>query len=213
MRTLIINGGNISNDFASVYIKNNRFDKIIAVDGGLSFANSMNIIPDYIVGDFDTVPKFILDQYEGKSEIIRFNPEKDNTDSDLAIRLACDIGSSEIVIIGATGRRIDHTIANIELLTIPLKAGIQAYIIDEYNKLYLIDGIHCIERQDMYGKYISLIPLTEYVKGLTLTGFKYSLKDYTYKYGSSLGVSNELKDEHGYIQLSEGILIVMETKD
>ena len=188
MRTLIINGGNISNDFASVYIKNNRFDKIIAVDGGLSFANSMDIIPDYIVGDFDTVPKFILDQYEGKSEIIRFNPEKDNTDSDL-------------------------TIANIELLTIPLKAGIQAYIIDEYNKLYLIDGIHCIERQDMYGKYISLIPLTEYVKGLTLTGFKYLLKDYTYKYGSSLGVSNELKDEHGYIQLSEGILIVMETKD
>lgn len=213
MRTLIINGGNISDDFASLYIKNNKFDKIIAVDGGLSFANRMELIPDYIVGDFDTVPEFVLEQYNGKSEIIRFNPEKDNTDSDLAIRLACDIASSEIVIIGATGRRIDHTIANIELLTIPLKAGIQAYIIDEYNKLYLIDGICCIEKKNMYGKYVSLIPLTESVKGLTLRGFKYPLNNYTYNFGSSLGVSNELTDSNGYIELSDGILIVMETKD
>lgn len=213
MRTLIINGGNINYDFASVYIKNNKFDKIIAVDGGLTFANNQGIIPDYIIGDFDTVEPTLLEQYSSKSEIIRFNPQKDNTDSEIAISHACSINSREIVIIGATGKRMDHTLANIQTLVTPLKKGIDAYIIDEYNKIYLVDSVKMISKNEAYGKYVSLIPLTTKVKGLTLSGFKYPLQKYTYNIGITLGVSNELKDENGIIKLSDGILIVIESND
>lgn len=212
MRTLIINGGNINYDFASVYIKNTKFDKIIAVDGGLIFADKMNIIPDYIIGDFDTVQSSLLDKYNTQSKIIKYNPIKDNTDSEIAINYACDINSTEIVIIGATGKRMDHTLANIEILVTPLRKGIETYIIDEYNKIYLIDNLKIISKNEQYGKYVSLIPLTK-VEGLTLKGFKYPLDNYTYDIGISIGISNELEAENGIIKLIDGILIAIESRD
>lgn len=212
MRTLIINGGNINYDFASVYIKNTKFDKIIAVDGGLIFADKMNIIPDYIIGDFDTVQSSLLDKYNTQSKIIKYNPIKDNTDSEIAINYACDINSTEIVIIGATGKRMDHTLANIEILVTPLRKGIEAYIIDEYNKIYLIDNLKIISKNEQYGNYVSLIPLTK-VEGLTLKGFKYPLDNYTYDIGISIGISNELEAENGIIKLIDGILIAIESRD
>lgn len=212
MRTLIINGGNINYDFASVYIKNTKFDKIIAVDGGLIFADKMNIIPDYIIGDFDTVQSSLLDKYNTQSKIIKYNPIKDNTDSEIAINYACDINSTEIVIIGATGKRMDHTLANIEILVTPLRKGIEAYIIDEYNKIYLIDNLKIISKNEQYGNYVSLIPLTK-VEGLTLKGFKYPLDNYTYDIGISIGISNELESENGIIKLIDGILIAIESRD
>lgn len=212
MRTLIINGGNINYDFASVYIKNTNFDKVIAVDGGLIFADKMNIIPDYIIGDFDTVQSSLLDKYNMQSKIIKYNPIKDNTDSEIAINYACDINSTEIVIIGATGKRMDHALANIEILVTPLKKGIEAYIVDEYNKIYLIDNLKTISKNEQYGKYVSLIPLTK-VEGLTLKGFKYPLDNYTYDIGISIGISNELEAENGIIKLSDGILIAIESRD
>lgn len=212
MRTLIINGGNINYDFASVYIKNTKFDKVIAVDGGLIFADKMNIIPDYIIGDFDTVQSSLLDKYNTQSKIIKYNPIKDNTDSEIAINYACDINSTEIVIIGATGKRMDHTLANIEILVTPLRKGIEAYIIDEYNKIYLIDNLKTISKSEQYGKYVSLIPLSK-VEGLTLKGFKYPLDNYTYDIGISIGISNELEAENGIVKLSDGILIAIESRD
>lgn len=100
--TIIITGGNINILFAKKYIKENSFKNIIAVDKGLEFLDSINIMPNYVVGDFDTVKPDILNKYTNNEniEIHKFNPEKDYTDTDIAIKLAISIQSEDIVIIG-----------------------------------------------------------------------------------------------------------------
>ena len=120
--TLIIAGGSIDIAFACDYLKNRRFEHIIAVDGGLESAMKMNLVPGYIVGDFDSINQAILNQYENmKDKIIKLNPEKDLTDTHSSINLAMELKSTNIVILGAIGTRIDHTIANIHILKIAME--------------------------------------------------------------------------------------------
>lgn len=104
-------------------------------------------------------------------------------------------GASEITILGATGGRLDHFLSNLNILMKPLKQGIPAYIVDSHNRLYLIDGETTLHREQVFGKYISLQPLSEEVYPVTLTGFQYGLKDYTLTYGDGRAISNEFAPE------------------
>ena len=188
---------------------------IIAVDSGLDTLYKLKIIPKHIVGDFDSVSSKILEFYKKKSQSIfhKFNAEKDNTDTDIALRLAIKLKSSKITILGALGKRMDHAIANIHILKDALEANIPCHIIDEHNRIYLINNEITIEKGKSYGKYISLIPLTSTVEGLTLTGFKYPLNKYNLEIGTSLGVSNEIIQDRAHIEMEKGILIVIESRD
>lgn len=218
-RTLIITGGTIDIEFIKNYIRNQSFEYLICVDGGLEIAYQMNLKPSYIVGDFDTVTKSTLDYYLQKatkpngSIIKRFQPEKDATDSQLAIELAIEIGSEEIVVLGGTGSRIDHVLANIMVLKKPLEMGKKAYLLDKQNKIYLISKKHTITKKSLYGKYISILPYGTQVTKVTLIGFKYPLLNRTLFIGDSLGISNELEEEEGTIFLEDGVLIVIESRD
>ncbi|MBQ5918856.1 MAG: thiamine diphosphokinase, partial [Lachnospiraceae bacterium] len=118
MKMLLILGGYINYEWAAEFYKANSYDKVIAVDGGLSAANLLNIYPDSIIGDFDTVSSELVDKYEkeNKSTIIRLNPIKDDTDTQYAIKHAMSIGAKEIHIIGGTGGRFDHCLANVFML-------------------------------------------------------------------------------------------------
>lgn len=78
---------------------------------------------------------------------------------------------------------------------------------------YLVNTEKTLEKDKVYGKYISLIPLTSTVEGLTLTGFKYPLNDYTLPIGTSLGISNEIIGDIAHIEMKNGILILIESKD
>jgi len=111
---------------------------------------------------------------------------------------------------GALGKRIDHTLANIHILTYALEANIPCQILDSYNKIYLVKNRAILYKDKTHEKYISLIPLTTTVEGLTLTGFKYPLNDYSLSVGKSLGISNEIIQDAATIKLKEGILIVIE---
>ena len=174
---------------------------------------------DYILGDFDSVPSDILEQYrtyaKEKQHITmkKYNPEKDETDTQIAITLATELEADEIVILGATGTRIDHMLANIHLLYIPLKQNRKACIIDEHNKIYLIDQNTTLIKDKLYGSYLSLLPLTETVKHVTLEGFKYPLLKRTLHVGESIGISNEVVSPKANILLESGILVVVESKD
>ena len=95
-------------------------------------------------------------------------PEKDDTDTELALKRAMAMGAGEIVILGATGGRLDHMIGNIQLLYPCLQKGIRASIIDPQNRLYLIDGETVFRRHEVWGTYISFLPLTQEVTGITL---------------------------------------------
>ena len=123
---------------------------MIGVDKGMEFLYSHQILPNYIVRDFDSVKKEIGDYYRNETDVpIReFNPVKDASDTEIAIRLAMTLGASEIYILGATGGRIDHLWANVQTLTIPFKAGVDAVILDSQNKIRLIGGDTVIRREE-----------------------------------------------------------------
>ena len=188
---------------------------VIAGDRGLEVLYQLKIIPNHVVGDFDSVSPEILEFYKKQPKIIfhTYNAEKDNTDTDIALKLAIQIKSSEITILGALGKRMDHAIANIHILKDALGANIPCQILDEHNRIYLVNTEKTLEKDKVYGKYISLIPLTSTVEGLTLKGFKYPLNKYNLPIGISLGISNEIIEDIAHIEMEKGILIVIESKD
>lgn len=216
MKTIIISGGFINQAFLQTYMKENHVDYIIGVDKGIEMCYQCNIIPSILMGDFDSIRGEILDYYEKNTtiEIRRFKPEKDDTDTQMAIRWAIQLKSTQIVMIGSTGSRIDHLLGNIQSLCMLLENNIEGYIIDEYNKIMLLKEQMNINKSEQYGDYISLLALTNQVTGLTLTGFKYPLYEYTLTNQSGgFGVSNEILDENASIAFRSGILIMIQSKD
>lgn len=214
-RCLIITGGPIDLGFARSYLSGEGFDRVIAVDRGLNAAWALGIVPDVIVGDFDSADPAALADFRRREHIVWevHQPEKDDTDTELAIKRALAMGASHIVLLGATGGRLDHLLGNIHLLFPCLQRGVQASIVDPGNKLYLIDGEHHFKKKDVWGTYISFLPLTEDVRGITLRGFKYPLTDRDISIGTSLCISNELEDEEASITFREGVLVVVESRD
>lgn len=213
MNTLIVTGGRININFLKAHLETNKYDIIIAVDKGLESLDALEIEPNYLIGDFDSINKDILEKYEKtKIQIIRLNPEKDLTDTHSAINLAIEKEAKNITIIGAIGTRLDHTIANIHTLKIAIDKKINIKIINETNEITLINHETKIKNTKTY-KYISLIPLTTTVEGVTLRGFKYPLENRTLYIGDSLGISNEQIEETAEIQLKKGILILIKSKD
>lgn len=212
IKTLIVSGGNVEDNILNKF--EDGFDYIIASDRGLEELDKYNIIPNYIIGDFDSIDKKVLDKYINNKnvEIKKLNPEKDYTDTHMALKLAIDLKSTEITIIGAIGTRLDHTIANIHILKETLEKNIECKIIDKRNEIQLINKKTILKMDDKY-KYISLIPLTTKVSGVTLKGFKYSLEKATLEIGHSIGVSNEQIEKHAEIDLEKGILILIKSKD
>lgn len=215
MNTLIVAGGEINLAFLENYYLSKKPDIIIAVDKGLDALNKLNILPNHIVGDLDSVNQSLIESYKNNPEINihQYQPEKDYTDTDIALKLAICLRSSYITIIGALGKRMDHALANIHILLVALESNIPCELLDDNNRIYLVNNTHTIEKLNTYGKYISLIPLTSSVEGLTLIGFKYSLDNYLLTIGKSLGISNEIIDDIATIFLKKGILIVIESKD
>lgn len=213
-KVLILTGGKIDDSFLSERIAMEHYSMKIAADHGLIAADRLGISLDYIVGDFDSVSEAVLKKYRDMSTPIEtFPTEKDKTDTEIAIELALKNNATAIDIIGATGSRLDHVLANIHLLLLPMQLKINACIIDPNNKIYLKSESFKVEKREQFGDYVSLLPYTEQVNGLTLKGFKYPLNNITLSSGTSLGISNEIKEETAQIIFTNGILLVIEAKD
>ena len=215
METLIIAGGEINQEQLMKYCKAHNGQNIIAVDRGLEALYQFNMVPNHVVGDFDSVSKSIWQFYQKNAEIVfhKYNPKKDYTDTDIALKLAIELNSSSITIMGALGKRMDHALANIHIPKEALEVGIPCQILDSYNKIYLVKDHRQLAKDKTYGKYISFLPLTTTVEGITLKGFQYPLNNASLSIGLSLGISNEIVEEMATIELKKGILIVIESKD
>lgn len=214
MKALLIAGGMIDVQWAGEFIKMHSYDKIIAVDGGLSAANLLGLVPDMIVGDFDSVEKGLLEKSVANEgcEVIRLNPEKDDTDTQCAVNKTIAIGADEIHILGGTGGRIDHMLSNIFMLKMAYEKGVRAVMYDRVNKISVIQGKTSIEKDEQYGRYISFIQLEGPVKDVTLEGFKYGLDHFDIDTSKEyrLAVSNEFDKETATVDMSEGMLIMIE---
>ena len=195
MNTVLICGGEINDEFSLVCLKQIKPDCIIGVDKGLEFCYRNHVIPDWILGDFDSISKEVIDWYREQQEIpIRqYKPEKDDTDTRLGMELALKLGSDKIFLLGATGGRLDHYMQN-------------AITVRRAGKI-------CIHKEEQFGKYVSFFSMGDEVTGLSLKGFQYPLDGYTLKNSDGIAVSNQLLDDCGIIEFETGYLMMVLSKD
>ena len=214
-RTVIVSGGILEEDFALPILKSEDTEFIIGVDRGLVFLYEHGIKPDYIVGDFDSTPGEIVTYYreETKVPIREFNPVKDASDTEIALRLCIGLNRHEIWILGGTGKRVDHLWANVQCLKIALDAGADARIIDSHNQIRLLDHGITLKKEEAFGPYFSVFPLEIPVDDFNIRGAKYPLKNHILKPYDSLCVSNEFELDEVKISFSFGKVILMETRD
>ncbi len=217
-RSIIISGGDLDEALTLTVLKEQNDRCVIAVDRGVEFLYHHRIMPDYIVGDFDSTREDIRNYYKNETNVpVReYNPVKDASDTEIAIRLAMTLGCKELIILGATGGRIDHLWANVQSLMIPFKAGIDARILDCQNLIRIIGGGEThIQRGKAFGAYFSVFPLGEDVFGFNISGAKYPLKNHTLTPYNSLCVSNQIAEgfDEAVISFPSGRVILMETRD
>jgi thiamine pyrophosphokinase len=211
MRAVLVCNGSIS-DYNKIKNHINSDDYIISVDGGARHLRTMGVVPNILIGDFDSATSYDLQYFVDLGvENYKFPAEKDMTDSELAIERAVEMGSDELLFIGAMGSRMDHSLANVFLLKKCMDIGIKACVVDENNRIYIVNSTITIKKQEGYK--LSLIPVSERVNGVTTYGLKYRLDNATMLLGTSWGVSNEFLDDEVTVTIDEGILLVCVSRD
>ena len=212
MKVIIFGGAPIREyGFCQEYLKD--ADAVICCDAGMGHTKALGIDPDYIVGDFDSTTPDVLEYYKGKNIPIRqFPTRKDETDMELGIFLALELGATDIVLFGGIGDRFDHTLANAHYLLSLLKKGVRARLVDDKNCVEVIDRHLTLEGK--VGDIVSTLPLSMEVTGITLEGFSYPLTDATLTLdGDYIAVSNVLAEETATIDIKSGYLYVIKSRD
>ncbi len=199
-RAVIIGNGDVK-DYRYLKEKIHDTDFIICADGGYNHASAMGIKPNVLLGDFDSAK-----DYEKVADRIEYPKRKDFTDGELAVMYAVEHGYNDVVLIAMTGDRLDHTIADILLLT-KCKNGV---LIDDNNEIYLLrDEIEISGRK---GQTVSIIPINGNVQGISTTGLEYPLCDETLYFASSRGISNVMLDEKCKISIKKGMALVIKVE-
>jgi len=212
---VIVSGGSINDAFAMQMIENIKPDCVIGVDSGLNFLYRNQLVPTHVVGDFDSVSPEVIAHYKSMKDIpIReFNPVKDATDTEIAVCLAAELGVKELYLLGATGTRLDHVMANIQILKLALDQDVKAYILDECNRISVWEKEIRLCESERFGKYFSLFPLGGVAPDVSIEGAEYPLEHYRMSPFESRCVSNEYKDDEVVITFPQGTIVLMETRD
>lgn len=190
-------------------------DYVIAVDGGYSFLTKHNIIPDLLLGDFDS-----LELKAGPGiEVMSFPPEKDYTDMMLAVMEGFKKGYRKFVILGGMGGRFDHSMANIQLLSYIANEGGSGFLYDEHTILTVIsnsslsmplgDGKTFGLISALTCGYISVFSLSDVSEGVTIRGLKYTTDNVTLNRYHALGTSNEFINSDAFIRVNKGSLLIV----
>ncbi len=210
MKILILTNGSYG-DYSFCNL-DESFDYIICADRGLDHARVLGIMPNLIVGDFDsTNEKDLMYFKEQGVQIEAFDTHKDETDTEIAVLRAIQKGGTEVTIYGGIGTRLDHSLGNIHLLYKLLKAGVKGKLMNPNNTIFLAEKYVCIKGKK--GDLISLVPFSGNVTGVTTKSLAYPLKDAVLNMGTSLGISNVLEEDSAEIWLDEGIIIVIMAQD
>ncbi|ULO10019.1 thiamine diphosphokinase [Paenibacillus sp. 19GGS1-52] len=209
-RVVIFAGGELSPEYLTLL---DEEDFIIGADRGALFLITHGYTPDISVGDFDSIPPGTFEKIQsGSRETITCDAvNKDLTDSEMALDLALNTQPESILMLGVTGTRIDHTLASIQMMTRALQRQVSCSVMDSHNFVTLTGSQALVEERGY--TYVSLLPLTPEVTGITLQGFQYPLTDATLKLGQSLGVSNKLAAPIGTVTIESGLLLIIQSKD
>lgn len=214
MTGLIVSGGRKpSEKRLKKYIDKVKPEFIVAADKGTETMYDYDITPDIIVGDFDSVNTSVLHEMEKKvKNIVKFPPEKDYTDTEIAVIECMKHGVSKIYLFGATGSRVDHMLGNIGLILTYKKKGINIIIVDDNNELYLAEN----KKMTLTGKKgenIGFHALSDVVKNFKIRGAKYNLDPYDMHLLDPRAICNEFLDTPIEIEFESGELLILKSFD
>ena len=204
MKAFIYTGGSIDKNGITEHPKGD--DIKIAADSGYANALSLGETPDVLLGDFDSIGRLP----EGKFEIIEVPSEKDFTDTQLAIETAIRRGANDIVIIGGLSGRLDHTLSNLSILEDLKVKGIHAVATDGVNRVHFLDSSSILIPRSHY-KYLSIVAVSDKLKGVDIKGCKYSLKNACIKRCFQYAVSNEIEGNCALISIKKGKAFIVES--
>ncbi len=183
-------------------------DFLIAVDGGLLNMRKLGLQPHLLIGDLDSISATDLAQCEGAGvEILRFNPEKDETDLELALLEAVKRDFPEILLTCALGGRLDHSLGNLSVLAMPEVKDLQISILDGQSSVYLVRDQ--LRLKTIPGDLISLIPFGMEVQGIQTTGLLYPLENETLYPWKTRGLSNIALRSEVLVSIQSGQLLLI----
>lgn len=210
-------------------------DLVVAVDGGYMYCRVLEITPDVIMGDFDSLEEPYASEVReleaarvvepGESDVsctsenreaaevecsrvIRLEREKDDTDTMAAIRYGMQAGCREFHLYAAMGGRLEHTIANLQTLLFLKKNGAKGYLWDAFSMTTVICNESISFRESMEG-ILSVFAMGGDAKGVTETGLKYQLQDALLENSFPKGISNEFIGEEATVSVKDGSLLVL----
>lgn len=214
MKVCIILNGEIKDYYKTkeIIIREN-YDYVIGADGGCNHLYKMNITPDYVIGDLDSINNDLIDYYKSKNVIFKTYPSrKDETDSEICIYLSKELNSKEIDFYGALGGRIDHTLANIGLMHYVREMNIIPRIITSEEEIAIIKNEEVI-LQGKKGDTVSIIPIRTDANNVTLKKLEYSLNNAKMGYLSSLGISNVMLENECSVKVEDGYALIIRNYD
>jgi thiamine pyrophosphokinase len=206
MKTLLVANGDLWEEEARLFYNTAAY--CICCDGGLRHMAALGREPDLLVGDFDSADPGLLAWHEGRGvPLARYPAEKDYTDLELGLRLALKKGASEIYVVGGVGGRLDHTLANVQCLTLALATGVPATLYHGRQATSLAARLAHFTGKP--GFLISLLPLAGPATGVETQGLRYPLKGETLTPGQTRGVSNVFAAEEATVRVAGGLLWVV----
>lgn len=193
-----------------------RPDAIIAANGGSALASYLGIKPTLVIGDLDSADPALINSWEAEGvEMRRYShTTKSETDTELAVLAAVDLlGASQgtIYMLNATGGRLDHSLANVLLLTHPAFAEVDLCLVEANSTLFLAKPGRQNQIDGKKDNLLTLLPIGD-VSGVTLSGCRYPLEHETLLMGRGRGVSNEIVSDNASVSFGEGLLLVVVTK-
>jgi thiamine pyrophosphokinase len=183
-----------------------RADLLLVADGGARHALALGLVPHVVIGDLDSLDASQQERLRLAGAHFVVHPAaKDETDLELALRYAVEQDAEPIVVLGTLGGRLDQTLANILLLTMPELAGRDVRLVEGPQTAFIVR-----DAATLFGKpgdTVSLIPLGGAAHGVTTGGLLYPLDDGTLPFGPALGISNEMTSGQAQVQVRDGLLL------
>ncbi|HHW28078.1 MAG TPA: thiamine diphosphokinase [Syntrophomonadaceae bacterium] len=206
MKVLIMTNGEYGN-LEWYQERKEGFDQIICVDGGAGWARKLGILPNWIVGDMDSVGGDDLKFMEQQGvQFSRYPSQKDTTDTQISLQLADELGADEITIWGGTGSRLDHTLSNLYSAANFVKKGRTVQFDSPILSIYLVKDV--LKLSGEIGKTVSVLAIGDGASGVTLEGFQYPLHNVEIDSMWQYGISNVIVSSPQLVSVASGILAV-----
>jgi len=217
-------------------------DAVLAADSGADWLQALSIVPDVLIGDFDSISPGVLDAMtaNGRTRRVRHRVDKDQTDMELCVEEAlrlirearcrpdsrnggtppCAQAGDRVRIFGGIGSRIDHSLANLMLLHPFLTQGVEAWIEDRDNRVAMLGsldgkkaGPYRVRLSREVGFRVSIVALPPGARAVTTTGLQYDMRGRDLPFDSTLAISNEFGEGDAEIAFQQGLVLLLLSRD